>query len=141
MIQGSWIEAPNSQPTGLPLAAMRNAITCSPVSTQAQYAGAPSGEESPVDVATMHATIEVTPSAERAICLVFGFVVASLIRSTYEEKQPYLMGNSPHGTRPCSVAYSVAAARVETPIFRYEFWMWRSAVLGEMSSLLAICLV
>ena len=51
------------------------------------------------------------------------------------------IGNSPHIARPCCIANSAAAARVETPILASAFWTWRSAVLVEIPSARAICLV
>ena len=36
---------------------------------------------------------------------------------------------------------AAAAARVDTPILLYAFWMWLSAVLTEIPNARAICLV
>ena len=42
------------------------------------------------------------------------------------------IGNSPYGTSPCCIANTAAAARVDTPILLYAFWMWLSAVFTEI---------
>ena len=51
------------------------------------------------------------------------------------------IGSSPHVTRPCSIANSAAAARLENPILAYAFCTWRSAVLTEIPSAAATCFV
>jgi hypothetical protein len=57
------------------------------------------------------------------------------------EPSPLNAMSSTTSPLPGRTTYNVTAARVDTPIFAYEFWMWRSAVLTEIPSGRAICLV
>ena len=52
--------------------------------------------------------------------------------SSYARRLVAAIGSSPYGTSPCCIAKTAAAARVDTPILLYAFWMWLSAVLTEI---------
>ena len=61
--------------------------------------------------------------------------------SSYARRLVAAIGSSPYGTSPCCIAKTAAAARVDTPILLYAFWMWLSAVLTEIPNTRAICFV
>ena len=61
--------------------------------------------------------------------------------SSYARRLVAAIGSSPYGTSPCCIAKTAAAARVDTPILLYTFWMWLSAVLTEIPNTRAICFV